>query len=59
MDDFDAKNHLRDIHREADLRRLAQLAKAGQTSSTRDGCHGRWGACCTPWETGWQGWVGG
>jgi hypothetical protein len=29
MDDFDAKNHLRDVHREADLRRLARLAKAG------------------------------
>jgi len=27
MDDFDAKNHLRDVHREADLRRLAQLAQ--------------------------------
>jgi hypothetical protein len=29
MDDFDAKNHLRDLHREADLRRLARLVKAG------------------------------
>jgi hypothetical protein len=29
MDEFDAKNHLRDAHREADLSRLARLAKAG------------------------------
>jgi hypothetical protein len=29
MDDFDAKNHLRDVHREADLSRLARLAQVG------------------------------
>jgi hypothetical protein len=27
MDDFDAKNHIRDMHREADLQRLARLAQ--------------------------------
>ena len=29
MDDFDAKNHLRDLHREANNERLAQLVEAG------------------------------
>ena len=28
MDDFDAKNHLRDLHREADNERIAQLVEA-------------------------------
>jgi hypothetical protein len=29
MDDFDARNHIRDMHRYADQRRLAQLAQQG------------------------------
>jgi hypothetical protein len=28
MDDFDAKNHIRDMHRDAEMRRLARLAEA-------------------------------
>ncbi|HEX2905783.1 MAG TPA: hypothetical protein VHO69_02905 [Phototrophicaceae bacterium] len=35
MDDYDAKNHLRDLHREAEERRLAQLARAGRRPKSR------------------------
>ncbi len=39
MDDFDAKNHLRDLHREADNERLAQLAAAGVEAKQQKVAH--------------------
>jgi hypothetical protein len=39
MDDFDAKNHLRDLHREADNQRLAQLVEAGAESKQQKVAH--------------------
>jgi hypothetical protein len=30
MDDFDAKNHIRDMHRAAEMRTLARMAQANK-----------------------------
>ena len=32
MDDFDAKNHIRDMHRAAEMRTLARMAQANKAA---------------------------